>query len=126
MWHQNLEQVFQEISTRFQKSDSINNDDEFFTDIRNFNCRGNTEKSKFYVFWGAVAWVIEIDNGTGAYKRRHAAEDKETNNNVSYAPNVLSIQELMDKAKYILTKKYGIKEGVDFIVPYLSWVYLQP
>ena len=31
----------------------------------------------------------------------------------------------MDKEKELLTKTDGKKEGVDFLVPYLSWVYLQ-
>ena len=38
---------------------------------------------------------------------------------------MLSVQELMDKAKDLLTKTDGKKEGVDFLVPYLLWVYLQ-
>ena len=67
--------------------------------MRKFNCRRNTGESKFSVFWRTSARVIEMDTGTGAHKRRHTAADEETNNNISYAPNVLLIQELMDKEK---------------------------
>ena len=70
--------------------------------------------------------VIEMDKVTGAHKWRHAAGDQEITNNVLYAPNMLSIKELTDKAKQFPTKTYGKKEGVDFLVPSLSWVYLQP
>ena len=66
-----------------------------------------------------------MDTGTGAHPQRHAAVDEETTNNVSYAPNVLSVQELVDKSKELLTKIDGKKEGVDFLVPSLLWVYLQ-
>ena len=75
------------------------------------------------VFWSAAAWVVETDTGTRDYNRRHATADEETTNNVLYAPNVLSVQELMDKAKELLTKTNGKKEDVDFLVPYLLWVY---
>ena len=66
-----------------------------------------------------------MDTETGAHNRRHAASDEETTNNVLYATNVLSIQELINKSKDLLTKMYGRKEVVDFIVPYISWFYLQ-
>ena len=56
---------------------------------------------------------------------RHAAIYEETTNNVPYAPNVLSFKELVDKAKELLTETDGRKEGVYFLVPSLSWVYLQ-
>ena len=50
-----------------------------------------------------------MDTGTGAHKRRHAAADEETNNNVLYAPKFLSIQELLDKEKELITKTDGKK-----------------
>ena len=50
-----------------------------------------------------------MDTETGAHNRRHAASDEETTNNVSYVPNVLSIQELTDKAKELLTEIDGKK-----------------
>ena len=60
---------------------------------------------------------------TRDHNLRHAVSDEEITNNVLYAPNVLSVQELMDKAKELLTKTNGKKEDVDFLVPYLLWVY---
>ena len=48
-------------------------------------------------------------SGVHQNKRRHAAVDEETTNNVWYTPNVLSIQELMYKAKDLLTETYGKK-----------------
>ena len=79
-------------------------------DMQKFNYRENTEKSEFSVFWSKSALVIDMDTCIGAHKRRHAAADEEKNNSVIYAPNVLSIQELMDKAKNLLTKTDGKKE----------------
>ena len=99
----------QEISTLIQNSDSINGDEDYFTDMRKFNCPVNIDKSKFSVFWSAADWVIDMDTGTGAHKRRHAAADEETNNNVLYAPKFLSIQELLDKEKELITKTDGKK-----------------
>ena len=66
-----------------------------------------------------------MDTGTGVRQWRHAAVYEETNNNVFNAPNVLSVHELVDKGKDLLTKTDGKKGVVDFIVPSISWVYLQ-
>ena len=83
--------------------------EDFFTDMQKFNCRGNTKIGKFSVFWSTAAWVIEMDTSTGAHKRLHAAPDEETTNKVLYKPNVMSVQELMDKAQELLTKTDGKK-----------------
>ena len=77
--------------------------------MRKFNCHWNTDESKFFVFWSLAARVIDTDTCIGAYKRRHDAGDEETTNNVSYVPNVLSIQELTDKTKELLTEIDGRK-----------------
>ena len=103
----------------------MNESKEFCIDIRNFNYFVNTNKSKLTVFWSAVAQVVETDTGTGAHMLRHAAVDEERTNKILYAPNVLSIQELMDTAKEPLTKTDEKKEGVGFLVPSLLWLYLQ-
>ena len=66
-----------------------------------------------------------MDTGTVSHQRRHAAVDEETTNNILYAPNVFSVQELVEKANELLTKTDGKKEGVGFLVPSISWVYLQ-
>ena len=81
--------------------------EEFFTDMHKFNCRGNTKRGKFSGFWSAAARVVDVDTGTGAHKRLYAASYEKTTNNFLYAPNVLSVQELMDKAKELLTKTDG-------------------
>ena len=80
-----------EISTRIQNSDSIHNDEDFFTDMQKFNCHKNTDETIFCIFWSAAAWLIDMDTGTGAHQRRHAVFDGETTNNVLYAPNVLLV-----------------------------------
>ena len=81
--------------------------EEFFTDLHTFNCCGNTNKSKFSVFWSTAAWVVEMDTSTGDHKQIYAEPDEETTNKVLYTPNVLSVQELIDKAKEIITKIDG-------------------
>ena len=93
--------------------------------MRKFNCHGNTDETNFSVLWIAASLVIDMDTGTGDHQRRHTELDKEKTNNFSYAPNVLSVQELVDKEKELLPKTDGKKQGVDFLVPYLLWVYLQ-
>ena len=82
----------------------MTDNEEFFMDMQNFICHGNTNKSEFSVFWSAVARVIEMYISTGSHKRLHAAAYEETTYKVLYAPNVPSVQELMDKAKENLTK----------------------
>ena len=70
----------------------MTDDEEFFTDMQNYNCCGNINKSEFSVFWSAAARVIEMDTSTGSHKRLHAAADEEKTYNVLYASNVLSVQ----------------------------------
>ena len=82
----------QEISACIHNSDVTTDNEEFFTDMQNFNCRVNTNKSKLSVFWSAAGQFIEMDTCTGAHKRLHAAASEENIINVLYAPNVLSVQ----------------------------------
>ena len=65
----------QDISTRIQNRDSIHDDEEFFTEIRKFNCHRNTYDTIFSVFWSASDRIIEMDRGTGSHQRRNAAVD---------------------------------------------------
>ena len=37
------------------------------SDMRYFNCRGNTDQSKYEVFFQAAARVLEKENGSGAH-----------------------------------------------------------
>ena len=61
-----------------------------------------------------------MDTGTGSHQQRHAAVDEKTTNKVSYAPNIFSVQELVEKAKELINETDGKKKGVDFLVPSLS------
>ena len=83
--------------------------------MRKFNCRRNIDKSKFSVFWSAAARVIEMDTCTGAHMQRHAAAYEETTNNVLYAPNVLSIQEIMDKSNSFSSKQMERRKVLVFL-----------
>ena len=64
-----------------------------------------------------------MKNGPGAHNRRHASAQEETTNNVSYAPGIVSIPQLRETVKYLLDQ--GKEERVDFLIPCLSWCYLQ-
>ena len=90
--------------------------------MRKSNSHGNTHDT---IFWSAPDWVIDMDTGTGSHQRRNAAVYEETTNKILYAPYVLSVKKLVDKAKELLTETDAKKEGVDFLLPSLSWVYLQ-
>ena len=65
------------------------------------------KKGWFSVFWSAAAWVVDMNTVTRDHNLRHAVSDEEITNNFLYAPNVLSVQELMDKAKELFTKTDG-------------------
>ena len=45
--------------------------------------------------------------------------------NVSYAPSVTYMSQLIEKTKMLLVDNDKKKEVVDFCVPCLSWVYLK-
>ena len=68
--------------------------------------------------------VIETDNGSGAHERRHAEEDVESTNRLSYAPNVASLTQLINKTMDLLEKDNRVND-VDFVVPSKSWFSLQ-
>ncbi len=94
------------------------------TDMRYHNCRGNSSRSKFQVFFEEAAVVLEQENGAGAHQRRHAGSDLESTINISYAPGIISMIQLMKKRRESLERKEMI-EGIDFVSPCLSWLYLQ-
>ena len=60
-------------------------------------CRGNTYGSKFSVFWSSADQFVEIYERDGYHQRRYAAADEQITRNVSYAPNVMSIFQLVGK-----------------------------
>ena len=97
---------------------------ELITDFRTFNVRGNTDVSRFSLFWEYCARALDLENGSGAHHRRHAAADEETTTNVSYAPGILSIPQLI-KATVDLLEKDGKEKGKDYHVPSEQWVYMQ-
>ena len=65
-------ELVQEVSTRIKNSNSIYDNEEFFMIIQKFNCRENSDKSKFSVFWSKSDRFIEMDTGNVSHKRRHA------------------------------------------------------
>ncbi len=99
-------------------------DREIITDMRTFNIRGNTMKSKFGLFWEWCNRTLDFENGSGAHHRRHAVGDATTTNEISFAPGIMSIRELISKTVEALVKD-GKVEGTDFAVPSECWVSLQ-
>ena len=69
----------------------------FINDMQKLNCRGNTDKSKFSVFWSPLALVFQMDSGYGSHYQQHAAADEEITINVSYEPNLMSTFQLVEK-----------------------------
>ena len=66
------------------------------------NCRGNTDGSKFSFFWSTADQVVGMYEWAGYHKWRYAAADEEITRKFSYAPNVMSILQLVGKTKYLL------------------------
>ena len=93
-------------------------------DMRVHNIRGNTTISMFEPFWECCARVLELENGSGAHHRRKAASDTDTTVNVSYAPGILSISQLVRVTVETLEKENKVR-GVDFKVPSEMWVAMQ-
>eukprot|EP00957_Ditylum_brightwellii_P154095 11727699-Ditylum_brightwellii.AAC.1 len=62
----------------------------------------------------------DMENGSGAHHCKHAAIDEATTNDLSYAPGILSINELIGATADML-KKDGKVQGQDFEVPSESW-----
>lgn len=104
---------------------ALNEDEEFqiICDMRKLNIRGNTEKSKFELFREYAGRTLELENGSGAQDKRHPREDEQSTANVSYAPMIVSILQLIEKTVKRLTDDGKVK-GVDFIIPSKSWVEL--
>eukprot|EP00957_Ditylum_brightwellii_P044483 3374464-Ditylum_brightwellii.AAC.1 len=62
-----------------------NYDKDVIVDMRTFNKRGNTDSSKYQMFWDAVAAVMERE-GTGAHARWHTSQSNtEEEGGVVYA-----------------------------------------
>ena len=104
---------------------AIGEECDLIEDMRVLNCRGNLAGTGFKVFWNAAARILETDAGAGAHRRRHASSDEHTTVNVSYAPAVVSVSQLIQKTTTLLVDVDKKVEGVDFRVPSLSWAYLQ-
>ena len=98
--------------------------DEMILDMRRYNVRGNTDKSMFETFYEAAARKLELENGTGAHSKRHAATDEETTNAVSYAPGIVSIPQLRRETIKLLEEE-GKQIDINFKAPCVSWLYLQ-
>eukprot|EP00957_Ditylum_brightwellii_P147835 11257958-Ditylum_brightwellii.AAC.1 len=55
------------------------------------------EISKFTLFWEAAKRVLEMENGSGAHSHHHAGADMKSNTNVSVAPMIASVLQLIKK-----------------------------
>eukprot|EP00957_Ditylum_brightwellii_P114165 8703280-Ditylum_brightwellii.AAC.1 len=91
------------------------------TDICAFNCCKNTDESKYEPFWNVCKCTLDLENGSGAHHCRHAGPNAETTNNVSFAPAILTIPQLIRATVKSLTDG-GKVVGKDFEVPVKSWV----
>ena len=118
------ESMFLEECTKLILSLDDDTEKELITDMRSLNIRGNDVMGKFDCFWEACSRVLDLENGSGAHHRRHSAADAATTKNVSYAPGILSIAQLIRRTVKQLEVD-GKVRGEDFSVPSLSWVYLQ-
>jgi hypothetical protein len=115
---------FLDTATKFILSSDGDDELELVMDMRRLNIRGNTDISKYELFWDYCGRALELGNGSGAHHRRKAGTDEETINNVSYAPGILSIPQLM-KATEEMLEKDGKTRSLDFEVPSEKWVSLQ-
>ena len=91
--------------------------------IRVFNSRGNMEGGMFFIFWKAVAWLIELD-GSGAHHLCHSSDDIETTTNVQYTPAIHSIYQIIKATLKIIEETDQKKVGVEFYFPILPTVLL--
>jgi len=115
-----------ELSDLINCGDYVHDDEDVLlcVDSRVVNKRGNTDSSKFDSFWITMERVIDMD-GAGAHVRLHArGGDLESTINVTYAPGINSIPQLIAATVECL-KKEGKKEGNDYNVPHRTWVSLQ-
>ena len=83
------------------------------------NCCEDIGGSKFSFFCRAVSWFIEMGAGDKPFRRLHNVADKETTVTFYYAPNLMSILQLVDNKNEILVETDGKREGVDFVLPSL-------
>ena len=118
------EAVFLDEVTKIILSIDADAEKELIKDMRLFNLRGNSESGLYDIFWECCARALDLENGSDAHHRRHAAIDEETTKNISYTPGILSIPQLICTTVKLLEKDDKVKE-VDFEVPSETWVYMQ-
>ena len=80
--------------------------------MREFNCRGNTNHSKYDLFWEYFICVKDLENGSGAQHCRKAAADTDTMTNVSFAPGLLWIRQIIQANINLLQKEGKLKDKV--------------
>ena len=68
--------------------------------------------------------VIGINEGLEEHYQMHVSADIFTTTNVSYAPDAVSVTQLINKTKALLKNVDKKKEDINFAVPSHSWVYL--
>ena len=118
-------QLYSDIAHLIRKGDKFDDTEELnmISDMRQLNCRGNTDISKFEIFWKGAMQAMEIESSHGAHEKRHAAGDSNTTNRVSHAP-FISTNHLI-KCTITLLEKDGLKQNLDFKVPCKGWVEMQ-
>ena len=114
---------FLEDATNFVLSLDSDQQKKLITYLREFNCRGNTNHSKYDLFWGYFICVKALENVSGAQHRRKAAADTDTITNVSFAPGLLQIFQIIQANINLLEKEGKLKDKA-FFVPGERWVYM--
>ena len=87
--------------------------------------RVKIDKTRFDVWWSALQEVLEGQNGSGAQSKRHAAADIQTTTDVSFAPGIISMPQLIEETTKYLVEVKKKKVNEDFFIPSESWNYLQ-
>ena len=117
---------FLEEAVNFVLSLDCGEENELITDMCTFNVRGNRDVSKFSMFWDYCATTLDLANGSGAHYRRHVAGDEETTHNVSYAPGILFIPQLVRATVEALEKEDKVKGKDIHIYAILSQQRVRP
>ena len=105
---------------------SLDNDYEnkVITDMRDFNFCGNNYHSKYGLFWDYCIRVMDIENGSGAHHHRKADSDTDTTTNVSFAPGLILITNIVQANIDLLEKEDKVKDTYVFL-PGEQWVYMK-
>ena len=78
--------------------------------------RDKMEGSDVGIFWRAVGWAIEINNGSGDHRRYHTANYNGVTVRLSYDLCITSIKHLIKRAIQLLIIVYELSKGIEFEV----------